>query len=307
MAPDQFEIVVVDNGSCDDTVAIAREYTEQVFAFPGVTVGRLRNEGAKRARGSVLAFIDADCTAAPQWLDGALAALADGGVAVGNKYDRPADARWIEALWLGDVPTGRHRTQELWAGNLVVGRDDFLACGGFDESLVSYEDVALSLALAKRGSLFLDDRVRVTHTGGPWSLAEFARQQLWHGFEEWTVFRRGIGRDTFAPTMLCIVGYILLVLALFALSAPTASRAIAFAVGAGLVLTATAWRLSRQTHLAPTRKWHTLLRLGVLNFVCLSAKAAAVVLRCFNLHWSGRRKTLTFDQDRQPASGASRH
>ena len=289
IGPDEFELLVVDNGSRDDTVLIAKEFTEHVTSCPDVAVGKLRNEGAKLAGGSILAFIDADCIASPGWLEGARAALAEGGVAVGNKYDRPVDTRWIEALWLGDVTPGRHRTSELWSGNLVVGRDVFLACGGFDETLVSYEDVDLSRALAQRGPLFFDDRVRVVHTGGPWSLTDFARQQLWHGFEEWTVYRRGIVRDTFAPTIACLVGYSLMLLALLL---PATSRTYVLAIGAGLVLAATARRLILHLRCDRSPGVRTVLRLGVLNFICLSSKAAAIVLRACTLHWSGRQKTV---------------
>ena len=289
IAADDFEIVIVDNGSRDDTVEIAREFSDRVYSFPGVTVGALRNQGAKLARGEVLAFIDADCVASRTWLEGASAALAEGGVAVGNKYDRPDDRRWIEALWLGAAVQGRVATEELWSGNLVVRRAEFLASGGFDETLVSYEDVALSRALGKRGPLYMDGRVRVVHTGGPKSLLEFARQQLWHGFEEWTLFRRGIKRDTFVPTVACIAGYGLILLSLF--FASPARLALA-AAGALLVLGATAWRLARHLRSFDRPGFRTVLRLGVLNVVSLTSKAAAVVIRACGLHWSGRRKTV---------------
>lgn len=294
MPADQFEILVVDNGSHDNTVEIARNFTERVYSFPGVTVGHLRNNGAKLARGSMLAFIDADCIASRSWLEGAMAAFSDGGVAVGNKYDRPTDAGWIEGLWLGDVAPGRSQTQELWSGNLIVGRETFLACGGFDEVLVSYEDIDLSHALLKRGCLYLDDRVRVVHSGGPKTLAEFARQQLWHGFEEWTVFRRGIKRDTFVPTMVCIVAYGLMILALVL---PTPTNWGALALGVVLVLSAAIWRLMLQLRSYREPRWRTVMQLGILNVICLSSKALAVVIRFCNRQWAGRRKTVIVSSD----------
>lgn len=284
-----FEVLVVDNGSSDDTVAIAHEFTERLHTFPGVSLGELRNQGAKMARGAQLAFIDADCIASAAWLEGALDALAEGGVAVGNKYDRPADDRWIEALWLGAAVQGRALTQELWTGNLVVKRDAFFACGGFDESLVSYEDVALSISLAKLGPMYFDGRVRVIHTGGPKSLREFAVQQLWHGFEEWTLFRRGIKRDTLMPTMVCVVGYALMLLALLV---PIPARLSTIAVGALVIIGASAWRIARHLRSYDKPGTRDVLRLCLLNFVCLTARALAVVIRASGLHWSGRRKTV---------------
>ena len=73
---DRFEVLVVDDGSRDDSVEIAR-------ARPGVTVlgnprpagsYAARNLAIQRARGEILAFTDADCRPEPDWLT----ALLDG-------------------------------------------------------------------------------------------------------------------------------------------------------------------------------------------------------------------------------------
>src|SRR5919198_5805523 len=77
--PQEYEVIVVDDGSTDDTVAVAE-------AAPGpVTVrrqeqrgpGEARNLGAQHARGEVLAFTDADCFPERGWLRAGVAALAD--------------------------------------------------------------------------------------------------------------------------------------------------------------------------------------------------------------------------------------
>src|SRR5688572_20828628 len=63
IAADRVEIVVVDNGSTDRTVAICREYTDRILSHPELRVGAMRNQGARSATGQVLAFVDADCVA----------------------------------------------------------------------------------------------------------------------------------------------------------------------------------------------------------------------------------------------------
>ena len=71
------EIIVVDNGSRDPVTAVAA-------AFPGVRLlhepcpgpGPARNRGVAAARAGIVAFIDADCRAAPGWLQAAVDAIA---------------------------------------------------------------------------------------------------------------------------------------------------------------------------------------------------------------------------------------
>ena len=63
------EIIVVDNGSNDNTMALVGSY-EGISLLeekrPGA--GMARNKGSKNARGSILAFIDADCRAERDWI-----------------------------------------------------------------------------------------------------------------------------------------------------------------------------------------------------------------------------------------------
>lgn len=62
-----FEIVVVDGGSDDRTVEIARKYA-RVVRQKSSTIGGARREGAEASRGSVIAFTDADSVADCNWL-----------------------------------------------------------------------------------------------------------------------------------------------------------------------------------------------------------------------------------------------
>ena len=85
-ARDRFEVLVVDNGSRDRTVAIAESFKERlnlkVLQQAGVRISALRNLGARAASGDILAFLDADCLAPTDWLDSifALSPANDAGV-----------------------------------------------------------------------------------------------------------------------------------------------------------------------------------------------------------------------------------
>ena len=66
---DEFEVIVMDNGSIDDTARIAQSYpfTQYYYdATPGVYIGR--NRGIKLAKGSIICYIDDDSYVDNEWL-----------------------------------------------------------------------------------------------------------------------------------------------------------------------------------------------------------------------------------------------
>jgi len=65
---DQYEIVVVNNGSTDRTGALVEGFPVRVVEEPRLGVAFARNRGVEAARGELVAFTDADCLAEPTWL-----------------------------------------------------------------------------------------------------------------------------------------------------------------------------------------------------------------------------------------------
>lgn len=77
-----FEIIVVDNGSAPgmlDAIRAAAEPEVRFLVEPQPGPGLARNRGVAAARATTLAFIDADCRAAPGWLQAAVEAVEAGG------------------------------------------------------------------------------------------------------------------------------------------------------------------------------------------------------------------------------------
>jgi GT2 family glycosyltransferase len=179
------EIIVVDNGSLDDSIQVAEEAGARVLTCPGVRVSELRNRGAAVARGEVLAFIDADHEIDPDWIVHALEDLGRPGVgAVGAPYLAPAAGTWVQRTF----DTMRHRRRGcfeidwLASGNLAVWRREFERLGGFDTRLETCEDYDLCQRLRATGQRLLsDDRLKSVHHGDPATLSALFRGELWRG------------------------------------------------------------------------------------------------------------------------------
>jgi glycosyltransferase involved in cell wall biosynthesis len=201
-ARDRFEVLVVDNGSCDNTLAIVESFKDRlrlkVLQQAGVRISALRNLGAGTASGDILAFLDADCLAPADWLDRIFAlAPADGSGVLGAHYLLPEDSSWVGRTW--------HRYQEapksgevshVPAGDLIMRREDFLKLDGFDESIQTNEDYELCDRARKAGMhVRAFPQIGVVHLGTAQSLPVFFHKQAWHGTHVIKVFLRDVFRS----------------------------------------------------------------------------------------------------------------
>jgi glycosyltransferase involved in cell wall biosynthesis len=184
-APGQVEIVVADNGSTDDSAAVARAAGATVVVLPRVRLGELRNQAVAAARGEVIGFVDADHEIGPDWVPAALSVLDTNGVgAVGAPYQPPTPATWVQRLYNGlrRHPGAQEDVEWLGSGNLAVWRSAFERVGGFDTRLETCEDVDLSRKLRGAGyRLVADARLFTVHHGDPRTLRHVFLGELWRG------------------------------------------------------------------------------------------------------------------------------
>jgi glycosyl transferase family 2 len=128
------EVIVVDDGSTDATVEIARSspVVTTVLTQAGAGPGAARNLGAAAANGDVLAFTDADCVPQPGWLASGLAALAGHDLVQGAV--RPPPGAVIGPF---DRTISVMRAHGLYeTANMLVRKGLFMSLGGFEPWLM---------------------------------------------------------------------------------------------------------------------------------------------------------------------------
>jgi len=181
------EILVIDNGSTDDTVSIAKNHGAVVHIVPNVTVAELRNFGAERAEGEILAFIDADCTVEPSWVESLTPYISDDSIKVfGSPPGIPTSSSWVQSSW---YQIRRKDSSErpvvnvdwLESMNFFVRQDAFKAVGGFDVSLVTCEDYDLCMRLKEFGDIVCDSRIKAIHHGEAKTVHRFYQKERWRG------------------------------------------------------------------------------------------------------------------------------
>jgi glycosyltransferase involved in cell wall biosynthesis len=154
VASDEFEILVVDNGSTDDTVTRIARWAERRPGLrrveePEPGVSRARNAGIAAAEGELLAFVDDDAVAEPGWLATLLRAYDRWprvGAACGRarlRLERRPPAwygtfsePWYSAMDFGPEPRLLLDPEEVpWSVNLSVRAAVAREVGGFSEQL----------------------------------------------------------------------------------------------------------------------------------------------------------------------------
>jgi hypothetical protein len=238
------EVIVVDNGSIDESAAVARAAGARVLSVPYKRVGQLRNEAAAIARGALLAFVDADHELTTTWIAAAIDVMTPSDVgAAGALYVAPDDGTWVQGTYgaLRGRTVGRADVRWLGSGNLIVRREAFEAIGGFDETLESCEDVDFCQRLRDAGwRLVADERLVSVHYGDPSTLGSLFRAERWRGRDNLRVTLRG---GVTARDLPSIVSPIVVVLAVPSLLAATAAapftngRSLSIAVAAAVVFT----------------------------------------------------------------------
>jgi len=163
-----YEIIVVDDGSTDDTKGILSKYNGKIRYFyqENKGVAAARNRGIKKAKGEYIAFLDSDDIWLPEKLQLQLETL--------NNH---RDYSWAycdrKYVYEGDFKERTHRKYPAYHGNIfdflfmdifvktttvIVKKECFNCVGYFKEELRRSEDYDLFLRLAKKYRIVYIDR-----------------------------------------------------------------------------------------------------------------------------------------------------
>jgi glycosyltransferase involved in cell wall biosynthesis len=153
---DDFEVLVIDNGSTDNTKPVIESYNKSIRNLlyfyddrPGLHIGR--HIGLKEAKAEILVYADDDIEAFPTWLEGIWESFQDEQVVLvgGKNFPRWEEdpPYWIYEMWMSTTEYGHElgylsildfgdNIMEIdpyyvWGCNFSIRKDILLAAGGF--------------------------------------------------------------------------------------------------------------------------------------------------------------------------------
>ncbi len=196
-----FEIVLVDDGSKDNTQEIVKAWqgsrTDRVPRFTCIVqtnmgLSHARNAGAHAAQGDIFAYTDCDCMVDPDWLYYMVGTLTSGDYAgVGGPNVSPPAANWVQAA-VAAAPGGPSHVlltdvvaEHIPGCNMAFQRAAFERVGGFDtEYRTAGDDVDFCWRLQTGGGVIAFSPSAVVWHYRRFTMRAFRRQQEGYGEAE---------------------------------------------------------------------------------------------------------------------------
>lgn len=192
-----FEVVVVNDGSTDNTLSVLRDYAEmwpdlRVIDQPNGGKSTASNNGIAHSRGEVVVTLDGDTLFEPQTIKmlarhfsvprkGKQVGAVAGHVKVGNR--RNILTAWQSLEYLSGICVTRMAEGLMGAISIVPGacaawrRDALLQAGGYSHDTLA-EDADLTLSLQRLGYSIAQENAAVAWTEAPMTMSGLAKQRL---------------------------------------------------------------------------------------------------------------------------------
>lgn len=178
------EIIIVDDGSTDRTLQLAKNYKVTFLTQKHQGPGAARNLGAKKAKGDIFVFVDADMTFAPDFIEKLTAPIRDGqtqGVFNTDEFVSNFQNIWARCWNLNQNLTTNRRLNPKSSHDVrdfrAITKSEFEKVGGF--SLTGYTD---SRTLSEKlGYLPIPVEGAISYHANPSSLPEVFLQARWIG------------------------------------------------------------------------------------------------------------------------------
>lgn len=183
---EDFEVIVVDDGSTDDTQDLLKKWQEKekIFALQIITQankkqGAARNRGVEKAEGDIVIFIGADILVQPQWLQehkkfheshSEESTIGLGFMTWSPELANDRFRKWLESsgTMLSYKGLKNYQTTDFWhfyTGNISIKKALFQKYK-FDEAFTAYgwEDIMLGYQMLKNGAqLYFVENAKAWH------------------------------------------------------------------------------------------------------------------------------------------------
>jgi glycosyltransferase involved in cell wall biosynthesis len=301
-AQGDFEIIVVDDCSTDESVHVARRRGVRVLQLESRSgPAAARNRGALLASGGVLLFVDSDVLVKPSTVARVAAHFQEKprlAALFGSYDDAPAATNFISQyknlLHHFVHQQGSREAGTFWAGCGAVRREIFFRVGGFNERLYrapSIEDIELGYRLRDAGfDILMDEGLQVCHLKR-WTFVSLLRTDIFRRAAPWSKLILERGRIP-ADLNLRVRERLSALATISALTLLALSLVSPSLLSTALLLLATVFFLNRKLYAFFWRRRGLLFLIGAVTLHLLYYCYSTVVFALCRLSHIFRRKSV---------------
>jgi len=189
-----FEVIVVDGGSQDKTIELAKQFPVKIVHEDHGSVGGARQVGIENSNGRYIAFTDADCIPERDWLKNLISEFDEVTVGVGGGVHNIGHSLWEKSIALatntfvgsarsvqGRLFKEKRFVNSISGCNSIYRRETLLEIGGFNTTLSMNEETELNRRLSAKGKLTYTPNAVVFHDQRR-GLKAFAKQMIAYGW-----------------------------------------------------------------------------------------------------------------------------
>ncbi len=212
--PEDYEVIVVDDGSTDNTAEIIKNYPVRYYYQKNSGPAAARNKGVYKSKSEIILFTDADCVPSENWIKEMVKPLkstetaAVKGAYKTNQKEIVARFAQVEFLERFKLLEKAETIDMIDTYSAAFKKNIFLQAGGFDLSfpVANNEDTELSYKLSKQGcKMVFNPEAVVFHLNHPDSIKRYARLKFWRGYWRMVVYKMypdKMLKDSYTPQSL---------------------------------------------------------------------------------------------------------
>ncbi len=191
------EIILVDDGSTDDSAEIGKQYGAKIITLTEKSgAANARNAGVRQAQGEIILFIDADVVVQADTIGRLRRIFVDNkefSAVFGSYDDAPGEpdffSQYRNLMHHFYHQTSKREAETFWSGFGAIKRQVFLKVDGFDASkfeIPSIEDIELGYRLRKKGyRILLVPEMQVKHLK-KWTFYSILETDFWQRAVPWS-------------------------------------------------------------------------------------------------------------------------
>lgn len=216
LSREEYEIIVVDDGSTDKTPEIVKRHPVRLIQQENQGPAAARNKGANEAKGDILVFTDSDCELDFDFLKRIVSPIEDDPEIVGVQGSyKTKQKEFMAQFGQVEIETRYKRMAKNkyidFIGTYAAAykKDIFQKYGGFDTGfpLASGEDAEFSYRLSEKGNKMVFNPEAFVYHKHPHTLREYLRVKYWRAYWRIPAYKKNpqkIIKDSYTPQTLKI-------------------------------------------------------------------------------------------------------